>query len=47
MPNPTKSMLLSLVLSVSSGTPEARADGYFVNSLASSPLQTFIFGDYS
>jgi hypothetical protein len=40
-------LLLSLVMSVSSGTPEARADGYFVNSLASSPLQTFIFGDYS
>jgi hypothetical protein len=40
----TAMLLSSLVLSVSCGTLEARAD-YFVNSLADSPLQTFVFGD--
>jgi hypothetical protein len=40
----TAMLLSSLVLLVSCGTRDSRAD-YFVNALADSPLQTFIFGD--
>jgi hypothetical protein len=40
----TAILLSSLVLSVSCGTRDARAD-YFVNALADSPLATYLFGD--